>query len=56
MGVREREQEWIILIPKFGNEKELKKTHSQNSELEGNGKRAFPKFGNGKGMNKSIPT
>ena len=42
MGVGEREREWIIPFPKFGNRKGMEK-------------KPFPKFGNGKGMKKSIP-
>jgi len=42
LGVREREREWIIPFPKFGNGKGMEKN-------------PFPKFGNEKGMKKSIP-
>ena len=66
LGVREREREWIIPFPKFGNGKGIeknpfpqfgngkgmKKKHSQNSGMGKEWKNLFPKFGNGKGMKK----
>ena len=55
LGVREREREWIIPFPKFGNGKGIEKTHSLNSGTGREWTKPFPKFGNGKGMKKSIP-
>ena len=43
-------------FPHFGNGKGLKKKNIPIiRELEGNEKKAFPKFRNGKGMKKTIP-
>ena len=54
MEFREREREWIIPFPKFGNGREWKNPFPKFGNGKGI-KKTFPKFGNGKGMKKSIP-
>ena len=44
LGVREREREWIILFPKFGNGKGMEKAHSQNSGTGREWEKAIPKI------------
>ena len=70
LGVWEREREWIIPFPKFGNGKGIEKTHSLNSgtgrewkksipkirEWEGNEKIYSQNSGTGREWKKSIPT
>ena len=69
LGVREREREWIIPFPKFGNGKGIEKTHSLNSgtgrewkktipkirEWEGNEKIYSQNSGTGREWKRSIP-
>ena len=48
-------REWKISIPKVWEREGNEKIHSQNSGTGREWKKTFPKFGNGKGMKKSIP-
>ena len=55
LGVRGREQEWIIPFPKFGNGKGIEKTHSLNSGMGREWKKTIPKIQEWEGNEQSIP-
>ena len=55
LGVREREREWIIQFPKFGNRKGIEKTHSLNSGTGREWKKTIPKIREWEGNEKLDP-